>query len=55
MEKKSNVWDINFRVLSRWRVCFEEELTHEEALEAASHGEWDDVIDQEDLSWEVVD
>lgn len=48
-EKKSNVWDLEVETLHRYRVCFDEPVTLENAIARFNRGAFEDVIDTEEL------
>lgn len=51
---KNDVWDIDVRVIQRWRVCFDEEVTLEEARKRVNNHDFEDVIDTEDIDWKAI-
>lgn len=53
-EKKSEVWDLVVIGTHRYRTCFSEPVTLEEAKELFRNDEFEDVIDTEELEVTVT-
>ena len=50
MEEKKDVWNLTVEVLANYHVCFDRQVTKQEAIELFNSRDYEDVIDEIALS-----